>query len=236
LASQYGGLAGLAGINLGSGSPDKVVLGLEILKSRKFITEFVQRHDILVPLMATKGWDRATGQLIVNSDVYDVAAQKWIRKVRPPKKATPSMQEAYDRFKESLIVNHDVATGTVTIAVDHYSPEIASQWVQWLIEDINATTMRQEVTEAEQAINYLNEQIAATSLTGLQNVLFRLIEEQTKTVMLANVTDEYLLKTLDPPVVPERKNRPNRAMIVIFCTMLGAFLGSLYVLIVSKPE
>ncbi len=52
LAAQYGGLASLAGINLGSQSSDKTALGLEILKSRKFISDFIERHDILVPLMA----------------------------------------------------------------------------------------------------------------------------------------------------------------------------------------
>ena len=38
LAAQYGGLASLAGIDLSSGSNDKTALGLEILKSRKFIS------------------------------------------------------------------------------------------------------------------------------------------------------------------------------------------------------
>ena len=38
LAAQYGGLASLAGINLGGGSADKTALGLEVLKSRKFIS------------------------------------------------------------------------------------------------------------------------------------------------------------------------------------------------------
>ena len=58
--------------------------------------------------------------------------------------------------------------------------------------------MRQDVAEAEQAITYLNKQIENTSLAELRNVFFRLIEEQTKTIMLANVSQEYLLKTLDP--------------------------------------
>ena len=236
LTAQFGGLASLAGINLGGGSPDKIVLGLEILKSRKFVAEFIQRHDVLVTLMAAKDWDPGTGQLLINSKFYDVAAEKWVRKVNPPKKAIPSMQEAYESFKKLLFVNQDLAAGTVTISIEHYSPEVAKQWVEWLVEDLNATIMQQDVAQAEQAIAYLNQKIAATSLTDLQNVFFSLIEEQTKTVMLASVTDEYLLKTLDPPVVPERKNRPNRALIVIFCTILGVFLGSLYVLIVSKPK
>ena len=46
LSAEYGGFASLAGINLGGGSADKATMGLEILKSRKFISEFIERHGV----------------------------------------------------------------------------------------------------------------------------------------------------------------------------------------------
>ena len=237
LAAQYGGLASLAGINLGGGSSDKTDVGLEILKSRKFVSDFIQRHEILVPLMAAKGWDLETGELRIDSGIYDVSAKKWVRKVRPPRKTIPSLQEAYKEFNEEIFsVSQDKITGFVTLAVEHYSPTIAKQWVDWLVQDINATVMRQEVDEAEQAIEYLNKQIMATSLADLQNVFFRLIEEQTKTVMLANVSKEYLLKTLDPAVAPEKKAKPMRALIVLLSAILSGFLALLVVLIMGLKE
>jgi LPS O-antigen subunit length determinant protein (WzzB/FepE family) len=97
--------------------------------------------------------------------------------------------------------------------------------VDWLVNDLNLSIMRQDVAEAEQAIEYLNSQIEKTSLADLQTVFFSLIEEQTKTVMLANVTDEYLLRTLDPAVVPELKSKPKRSLIVIFSALLGSVLA-----------
>ena len=237
LAAQYGGLASLAGINLGSGSSDKTALGLEILKSRKFVSEFIERHDILVPLMAVKGWDLETGELNIDSSIYDVSAKKWVRKVRPPKKTIPSLQEAYEEFSEEIFsVSQDKKTGFVTLGVEHYSPAIAKQWVDWLVQDINATVMRQEVDEAEQAIEYLNKQIAATSLADLQSVFFRLIEEQMKTVMLANVSNEYLLKTLDPAVAPEKKAKPLRALIVLLSAILSGVLAIFLILVMRLRE
>jgi uncharacterized protein involved in exopolysaccharide biosynthesis len=234
LAAQYGGLASLAGIDLGAGSSDKTALGLEILKSRKFISEFIERHDILVPLMAAKRWDAETGQLTIDSDDYDAATKRWVRNVSPPKKTVPSLQEAYEKFENVLSVSQDKQSGFVTVAVDHYSPEVAKQWVDWLIRDLNSSIMHQDVAEAEQAIQYLNEQIETTSLSGLKEVFFSLIEEQTKTVMLAKVTDEYLLKTLDPAVVPEEKSKPSRALIVLVSAACGCFLGMLIVFVRSS--
>lgn len=225
LADGYGGIAGLAGINLNSGAPDKTAIGLKVLKSRKFISEFIERHDIIVPLMAASGWNRETGELEIDASKFDVTAGKWVRKPNPPRGSTPSTQEAFEAFQDVLSVGQDKKSGLVTIAVQHYSPTVAKEWVDWLVRDINLSTMRQDVEDAEQAIAYLDKQIEGTSLADLQNVFFNLIEEQTKTVMLAKVTDEYLLRTLDPAVVPEIKSSPKRSLIVIASTVFGFFLA-----------
>ena len=66
LAGQFGGLASMAGINLGGGASDKTALALEILKSRAFIKNFIAKHDLLVPIMAGEEWDMATNTLILN--------------------------------------------------------------------------------------------------------------------------------------------------------------------------
>jgi uncharacterized protein involved in exopolysaccharide biosynthesis len=231
LASQYGGLASLAGINLSGGQPDKTGLGLEILKSRKFISEFVERHDLLVPLIAAKGWDPETGDLIIDSDDYDPVSNEWIRDVRPPKKTIPSMQEAYEAFEKVMSLSQDKNSRFVTLAISYYSPDIARQWVDWLVEDINSTIMQKDVSEAEQAIEFLNKQIESTALADLRSVFFGLIEEQTKTVMLAKVSDEYLLKTLDPAIAPEKRSKPNRILIVILGTILGFMISVIAVMV-----
>ena len=72
----------------------------------------------------------------------------------------------------------------------------------------------------------------------MQNVFYQLIEEQTKTLMLAEVKDEYAFKVIDPPVVPEEKVGPKRALICILSILLGGMLGVAIVLIryVSRRE
>ena len=235
LAAQYGGLASLAGINLANESSDKTALGLEILKSRKFISEFIERHDILVPLMAARGWDPGTGELEIDGRVYDESASAWVRSAKAPRISTPSLQEAYEKFSDNnLSITQNKKTGFISISIEHLSPIVAKQWVDWLVQDINTTVMRQDVDEAEQAIAYLEEQINATALADLQNVFFQLIEEQTKTVMLAKVTSEYLFRTIDPAVVPELKAKPRRAWIVALGLFIGGAVGIFVVLIQSR--
>lgn len=232
LMQQYGGLASLAGVSLPGGEDgSRAQLGMQLMKSRAFIGDFVKRHDILPELMAVESWDARSGGIIFNSASYDAASKTWVREVEPPKSAEPSAQEAHKAFSEILGVSQDKQTGYVTVSIEHQSPTVAAQWVKWLVEDVNAAVKAQDVAEAEKSIEYLREQVTNTSLADLQAVFFDLIQSQTETVMLAEVRQEYVFKTIDPAVAPEEKSKPSRALICVLGTLLGGMLGVVIVLI-----
>ena len=231
MAGQFGGLASLAGINLGSGGTDRTGLALEVLKSRVFIENFIAKHQLLVPLMAANNWDVNSNTLTIDDEVYNVETKAWLREVKAPKKTEPSSWEAFEAFKEILSVNTDKESGMVTLAIEHYSPEVASQWLLWLVDDINSTIREQDKVEAQNSIDYLSNKLQETQLADMQTVFYQLIEEQTKTIMLAEVSKEYVLKTIDPANAPEEKAKPKRALIVVLGTILGGILSVLIVLI-----
>jgi uncharacterized protein involved in exopolysaccharide biosynthesis len=211
-------------------------LGLEVLKSRRFITEFIEHHDLLVPLMASSGWDQSTGDLEIDNEIYEGTTKKWIRDVPPPKRAVPSPQEAYQEFEKLLSVSEDTKSGFITLSIKHYSPVVAQQWIVWLIEDINNTLREQDVTEAERSIAYLKQQVEATLLTDLQSMFFELIQSQTETIMLAKVRQEYVFKTIDPAVVPEESSEPKKALIGVLGTLFGGLLAALWVLVMHYAK
>ncbi len=231
MAGQLGGLASLAGVNLGSQGADKTTIALEILKSRAFIKGFVEKYDILPELMAVEEWNRDTG-IVFNSELYNSEIKEWVREVEPPKQPEPSSWEYVKVFRESVLeVSKDDTTGLVTIAVNHQSPEVAQQWVAWLIEEINNHMRERDIQEAKRSLEYLDKELQSTSLSDMQQVFYQLIEKQTQTIMLANVRPEYIFQTLDPAVVPEQKAKPSRALICIIGTFLGGFLSVGFVLV-----
>jgi uncharacterized protein involved in exopolysaccharide biosynthesis len=240
LAGQFGGLASLAGVNLGSGGGvDKTQMALEVLKSRQFTSEFIQKHNILPDLMAAKTWNRETNAVIYDDELYVAEQNKWVREVSAPFKPEPSMQEAYKEFSKIVSANKDKETGMVTIAIEHVSPYVAQQWVNWLIQDINATMKAREVLEANKSTDFLTKQLEQTKIADIRAVLYKLVEEQTKTIMFANVRDEYVFKTIDPALVPEEKFKPKRALICVLGVLLGGMLSVMIVLVrhfVSKDE
>ncbi|AVT48944.1 Wzz/FepE/Etk N-terminal domain-containing protein [Shewanella baltica] len=232
LASQFGGLASLAGVNLGGkGGTDKTQLAIEVLKSRQFTSDFIQRHNILADLMAAEKWDRDLGKLIYNPELYNEQTNTWVREVKAPFKAEPSMQEAYKAFSKIIALNKDKETAMVTISIEHLSPTVAQQWASWLVQDINKVMKERDVAEANRSSEFLNKQIALTNVADIKTILYKLVEEQAKTIMFAEVRDEYVFKTIDPALVPEEKAKPKRALICVLGTLLGGMLGVMFVLV-----
>ncbi|MCS6124087.1 Wzz/FepE/Etk N-terminal domain-containing protein [Shewanella baltica] len=232
LASQFGGLASLAGVNLGAkGGTDKTELAIEVLKSRQFTRDFIQRHNILADLMAVEKWDRDADKLIYDPELYNEQTNTWVREAKAPFKPEPSMQEAYKVFSKMIAVNKTKETGMVTISVEHFSPAVAQQWVAWLIQDINKVMKDRDVAEANRSSEFLNKQIALTNVADIRTILYKLVEEQAKTIMFAEVRDEYVFKTIDPALVPEEKAKPKRALICVLGTLLGGMLGIMLVLV-----
>ena len=240
LASQYGGLASLAGINIGGlGEGDSAAVAKEMLKTRDFFGAYLY-EAVLVDLMAAKSWNLATDTLAIDDTIFDVQSRKWIRDADPGRQVEPSIQEAHEAFVEShLSVSEDKQTGLVKVSITHLSPSVAKDWVNLLIKGINEAVRARDVREAENSIEFLNEQRLKTNLVSLTEVFSELIEEQTKTVMLANASDEYVFQVIEPPVAPELKSEPSRALICVLGTMLGGMLGVVLVLIrhyALKPQ
>ncbi|EMI7259004.1 LPS O-antigen length regulator [Vibrio alginolyticus] len=232
MAGQLGGLAALAGVNLGASESSQTNLAVQVMKSRQFVDAFIKKHDLLVPLMAAKDWDLTNNKLILDEELYNPTTGEWLREPNGLRGATPTAQEAFEVFsKEVLSVNQDKESSLYTVSVKNYSPYVAQQWVNWLIEDINKVMRERTIAETSQNLAYLNTQLKKTAVTDMQSTFYKLIEEQTKSLMLAEVQEEFIFKVVDPAVVPELKNEPKRALICVLGTLLGGMLGVAIVLV-----
>lgn len=235
LAGQFGGLASLAGINLSGGSTDKTTIALELLKSRTFISGFIQNNDLKPTVMAVNNWDSVNNNLIYNTEIYDPDTGKWLRKVEQPRKPEPSLLEVHEVFvNELLAVSQDKETGLVRIGIEHFSPEVAKNLTDKLIAELNSTMRANDIADAEKSIVYLNSALEETAVAEMKKVFYQLIEQQQQTKMLASVRDEYALKTIDPAVVAEKKSGPRRAIICIVGVLFGLFFSCFVVLVVNR--
>jgi uncharacterized protein involved in exopolysaccharide biosynthesis len=233
LVGQFGGLASLAGLNLGGGGggSKKTAEALEILQSWAFIEEFIQEQNIAPQVFAVKGWNPDTNELIYDTEVYDPQTQAWTREPPKGKQAEPSSWELYGRFKEYLSVGADAGSGFTSLNIEYYSPEVAKAWVDELLRKINTKIKYSDTEEAQTNVAFLKQQIEETSLASMQSVFYELIEEQTKTLMLAKGSTEYVFKTVSESRVSEEKSKPKRALICAFGAMLGFVIGCVFTVV-----
>lgn len=231
LGGQIGGLASLAGINLGGGNSDKVGYALEVVKSREFLYEFIRANDLKLALMAAEGWNRETDSLVMDDTIYDENSKTWVREVEAPFKPEPSIQETYQSFMENnFTVSQNEDSGMVTIAVKHYSPYLAKTLVEALVDAINVNVKEQDLNEATKSISFIETELQNTTDSGMRAMFYQLIEQQLQTLMLAKVRDDYVLKVIDRAIVAEEKHKPQRAIIVILWTLFGGVISTIVVL------
>ena len=109
--------------------------------------------------------------------------------------------------------------------------QLLQKWVDIVIYNINESMRELDKLKAQNSINFLNESIKSTNVQSIREVVAKLQETQMQTLMLASSEKEYIFKTLDSAIVPERKSAPKRAVICILGTLLGGILSLLIVLI-----
>jgi uncharacterized protein involved in exopolysaccharide biosynthesis len=207
LAGQFGDLAALAGINLGT-RKDKTNEYVAALKSRALSIAFIKDQNLMPVLFASK-WDAQKKQWKDSND-------------------TPTEWDAFKIWDEQVRhVSFDRRAGLVTLIIEWTGPNLAAQWANDLVRQVNNRLRTEAVEEADRSIAYLEKQLPQTNSVEVQQAIYRLIEAQTKQKMVASTRAEYAFQTIDPAVPPQEKASPKRALIVVTALMLGLALGLL---------
>lgn len=207
LLSQFGGLASLGGISLGGGGGRKSE-AVATLASGALTEAFIRDRDLL-PILFEDDWDAATKTWTIRD---------------PRKQPTPWKAEKFFR-EEVRVVSEDKKTGLVTLTITWTDPELAAQWATELVARTNATLRARAIADAQRSLDYLNEQLKKTSVVELQTAIYGLIESQIKQIMVANGSEEFAFRIIDPARVSEKRSSPKRPQIMILSTFFGLVLG-----------
>ena len=205
LAGQFGDLAGLAGVNLGT-NKDKTAESIAALKSRSLSVAFIEKEN-LKPILFPRQWNTENKKWKDQDDV-------------------PTDWEAFEIFdKDIRTVSLDKKTGLVTLAIEWKNQTLAAKWANGLVRQVNTRLRNEAIEEAEKSTAYLEKQLASTSSVEIQQAIYRLVEAQAKKKMVANAREEYAFTVIDPAVSPEERARPKRLFIVLAGLIIGVAAG-----------
>lgn len=223
-------ISSMVGINLGGESLTKVDIALEMLQSRKFLSAFIKEKQILVDLFTAKGWDVENQSIIYDQGIYDNNAKKWVRKVKFPKTVVPSDWEAYEELLKVINIEKE-SSGFIVLSIETRSPVLSKKWLTLLINKINEEMRLRDQLNFERSLGFLEKKVADTNNSSIRDIFYRLIENQTRKMMLTESRADYVLEVLDPPVEPVMPGWPNR-MLIILLSVLSTLIISIFVVLI----
>jgi uncharacterized protein involved in exopolysaccharide biosynthesis len=214
LASQFGGIASLAGISLPGNT--KKSESLAILQSEALTEDYIRKNDLL-PILYKKQWDPL--------------GKKW--KETDPKKM-PTLWKANKMFKDGIRgVSTDSKTDLVTLTIAWKDPELAAEWANGLVRMANEYARDRAVEESERNIAYLLEQASKTDALGVKQAIYTILQSEINKEMLARGNSEYALKVLDPAFTPEKPSSPKLALWLIM-GFFGGLFSALFIVFVHN--
>lgn len=205
---DLGGLAALAGVNIGGGQ-DSTVESVAMLKSKLLIRQFIVERDLL-PVLFAKKWDSA--------------AKRWA--VEPAD--IPSVEDGVKLFDRRVRrVGEDRKTGLVTLSVEWTDRAVAEQWANELVLRLNKEMRDRAIRESDASLQQLQVQYAAAEIQPLQQSVAELIEAQVKRKTFAQVRRDYALRVVDPAFRPDADDYffPKRPVFALAGALFGALLG-----------
>jgi uncharacterized protein involved in exopolysaccharide biosynthesis len=203
--SQFGGFAAMAGITIpGDSNVEQVVASL---KSRKFLSQYINRQNLLPVLF---------------EEIWDEASQSWLVKTQEDE---PTEQKAVKIFQSILSVDQDKTSGLISLSISWKDPTVAAELANDLVKQLNKQLREKAIADSQKRVGYLEQELAKTTLQDMRAVLYNLLESEKQKAMLANVNEDFALEVIDPAVAPETHEKPKRKLIVALGGVCGGFLG-----------
>lgn len=216
---QLGGLASLAGVEIGSkGSPTEEAMA--VLKSREFTERFINDRHLLPVLFASK-WNAAAGTWRGGADQQ------------------PTPGRVYNYFNERIrSVELDKKTGLITVQVDWKGRLQSAQWANELVQQLNQEMRARAIAEADASLGFLEKELQTTSVVPVRDAVARLMETQVKKRMMANVTQQYVFRIVDHALPSDVDDplRPKKLLMFAGGPLVGLVMGILAVLVVGAPR
>jgi uncharacterized protein involved in exopolysaccharide biosynthesis len=135
------------------------------------------------------------------------------------------VRDAVAAFDSVRSVSTDNKSGLVTLSIRWKDPEIAAEWANALVERVNDRLRTQAQEKSERNVDFLQREIAATSVISLQQSMGRVLEGEMQKLLLARGNEEFAFKVIDRATAPKEREAPKRSLIAIMSMLAGAFTG-----------
>ncbi len=201
LATEIGGMGSLGISSPGSTQKQEV---LATLQSEALTDRYIKENNLL-PILYDSKWD--------------TEKHRW---KDLPKDQIPTLWKANQFFKRHVRgMTSDSKTGLTTLTIIWKDPREAAKWANGLVALTNEYMRSKAIEEFDRNIQYLKDQVSRTNVIGVQAAINSILEGEMKKAMIAQGSQEYALKVIDPAVTPEKRISPNPPLWIATGFVLG---------------
>ncbi|CAK0748308.1 putative Wzz domain-containing protein [Gammaproteobacteria bacterium] len=203
------GLGALAGLGGGGGERGDAIA---VLDSHLLAERFIKKNQ-LMPVFFEKYWDENR--------------KTW-------KSEPPTFGEAFRFFVKIYEMREDRKAGTISLSIRWKDPVIAADWANKLIQEADSIMREEAIEDARKSIAFLESELQKTNMVEVKQSIQQIMDSQIKQLMLASTKGRYAYKVLDPPTVPDLRDSPKRAFIVVLSAFLGLILAISVPILIEK--
>lgn len=222
--SKFGGLASLAGVNLGGGNASSPEVLFETISSNSFLAEFIRQYKLGPIVMASTGYNPNKNEFIYDEKLYNFNQKKWVRDFKYPQTIEPNDLELVEKFKDSFSSSYARKTKLISLGYKSFSPEHSKVVVETLVAHFNQYVRNKDIKDSEKNISYLEQELSTARYKEVKIALQQIMEEQYKKLALAKTRDEYAFKVIEAPLLAAKKSEPKRAIICAAITFIGTLI------------
>jgi capsular polysaccharide biosynthesis protein len=218
--SSLNNVAKLVGLGT-SKEISKTVVALEMLKSKSFFSSFYNDPVLLAELVAYDDYDKITGETIFNSSYID-SEGNW-------KVVKPDLVDLHGSFLSHITITRD-ESGFIYMTTSHPSPFIALKWNNWLFSAIDEYIRVREIEKAQKAVDYLEQKLSSVKNIELQAGITTMIQNQLATLLLAEISENFVFEMIDKPYLAKGPSSPNKSLLRMFFSIFGILISIVMVL------
>jgi hypothetical protein len=201
---------------LGSGVGLEAEKSLIRLKTYDFLTGYFKKEN-LKPMLFPDRWDKQKEQWISNKE--------------------PSDRESVEFFKGMIEANSTKSKAKLTSIVLKWEnpsePEKMAEIIQRLIDYVNFSAQERAISKAKRSILFLEKEIESTNFVYSKKVLYRLIEQETQKIMMANINDEFIFHVIQPALKP-LKPEDKPVFFYMFLGIISGIISGILIIIMIK--
>jgi uncharacterized protein involved in exopolysaccharide biosynthesis len=149
----------------------------------------------------------------------------------------PDMRDAVMLFQQSIrSVEYDKTTGLVVLRISWTDPNAAAEWANALVAIVNSSLRTDAIRHSQRNVEYLKNRLGTEANVAVQQSIAQVIEGEIKAGMIAESTEHFAFRVVDPAVAPKYRSSPVRSLLVALGAIFGLTVGAILAIWLDRAQ